>query len=167
MKLIHPLIYFKLDHPECPESFGSSSGCSWTNGNKYFFFFSTQQQLISCSQSATRPVVAVTSQSAMTSYVLSLGSWQILSSTAVLKLRFLPPTSRCITFTLTLSCSLLACRNGRNLTLERNPSESDTVSRATECYTDICQYNSSVIPSGRTQQSFAMMVVMKYIKLHA
>ena len=66
MEWIH-LIDFKLDHPECPESYVSSTGCSWTNVNKYFFF-STQQQLISCSQPATRPVVAVTSQSAMASY---------------------------------------------------------------------------------------------------
>ena len=127
MKLIHSLIDFKLDHSECPESYGSSAGCSWTNVNKYSFF-STQQQLISCSQSATRPVVAVTSQSVMSSYVPSLGSWQIHSLIAALKLRFLPPSSsRCITFTLTMSCYLLACRNGRNLTMEGNPSKSDIV----------------------------------------
>ena len=52
----------------------------WTNVNKYFFF-STQHQLISCSQSATRPVVAVTSHNAMASYVPSLGRLQIHIST--------------------------------------------------------------------------------------
>jgi hypothetical protein len=68
---------------------------------------------------------------------------------------------------LALPCSSLACQNDHNLSQERNPSEPDIVPRAAGRFTVISQYNSKVIPSGRTQWYFVRLVVTNCIKLHA